>query len=111
MQKLTIYDISELAGVSITTVSRVLNGHGNVSQATREKVESVIKNYKYIPRQEARNFQQKELLAVGLLVEDIRHSYMSELAYAVNQELEKMEIEYDSMQLIRCGRRIYQSDG
>lgn len=92
MQKLTIYDISKLAGVSITTVSRVLNGNDNVSQETRDRVEAVIQEHQYIPKQAARNFSQRDLFAVGLLVDDIRHSYMSELVYAVNQELEKWKL-------------------
>lgn len=92
MQKLTIYDISRLAGVSITTVSRVLNGNTNVNQETREKVESVIKEHHYIPKQAARNFVQRELFAVGLLTDDIRHAYMSEMTYTVNQELEKWKL-------------------
>ncbi len=92
MKELTIYDISKLAGVSITTVSRVLNGSTNVNQKTREKVEAVIQEHQYIPKQAARNFSQRELFAVGLLVDDIRHSYMSELAYAVDRELGKWKL-------------------
>lgn len=91
MQKLTIYDISKLSGVSITTVSRVL-GNTNVNPETRNRVEAVIREHQYIPKQAARNFVQREMFAVGLLVDDIRHTYMSELAYAVNQELEKWKL-------------------
>lgn len=92
MQKLTIYDISKLAGVSITTVSRVLNGSAIVNQETRDKVEAVIREHQYIPKQSARNFYQRDLFAVGLLVDDIRHTYMSEVAYAVIQELGKWKL-------------------
>ncbi|WP_333648223.1 LacI family DNA-binding transcriptional regulator [Lacrimispora sp.] len=92
MQKLTIYDISKLAGVSITTVSRVLNGNDKVNPKTKEQVEAVIREHGYTPRQAARNFVQRDLFAVGLMVDDIRHTYMSELAYAVNQELEKWKL-------------------
>ena len=92
MQKLTIYDISKLSGVSITTVSRVLNGNENVNQETRDRVEAVIREHQYVPRQSSRNFVQRDFFAVGLLVDDIRHTYMSELTYAVNQELEKWKL-------------------
>ena len=92
MQNLTIYDISRLAGVSITTVSRVLNGSARVNPETREKVETIIREYHYIPKQAARNFVQRELFAVGLLTDDIRHAYMSEMIYTVNQELEKWKL-------------------
>ena len=46
---LTIYDISQKAGVSTATVSRVLNGSGNVSPSTQEKVMAIIEKYDYIP--------------------------------------------------------------
>ena len=42
---MTIYDISEKAGVSIATVSRVLNDSGKVSEMTRKKVLDVIQQY------------------------------------------------------------------
>jgi len=89
MSEMTIYDISRLAGVSITTVSRVLNGNGNVNAETRKRVEKTIKQYKYIPKQMARNHPNKDLYAVGLMMDDIRHAYMSELAFVINQELGK----------------------
>lgn len=93
MQKLTIYEISKLAGVSITTVSRVLNGSDKVNTDTKMKVEEVIRRYGYVPKQSARNFTRKDVLAVGLLMDDIRHAYMSELAYAINQELGIWKVE------------------
>lgn len=42
--KMNIYDIARLSGVSIATVSRVVNGSPNVSEKTKEKVLAVIKN-------------------------------------------------------------------
>lgn len=92
MQKLTIYDVSKLAGVSVTTVSRVLNGNKNVNAETREKVEAVIQKNGYIPKQKARNFAQPDLYAVGLMMDDIRHAYMAGLAYAIDQELSKWKV-------------------
>ena len=46
---MTIYDVSEKAGVSIATVSRVLNGSENVSAETRKKVLAVIEACDYTP--------------------------------------------------------------
>lgn len=87
MSKLTIYDISKLAGLSIATVSRVLNGSENVNVETRRKVEQIIKQYHYVPQQSARNFSKKEPSVIGLLFDDIRHVYMSELAYSIVKQL------------------------
>lgn len=86
---LTIYDISMLAGVSISTVSRVLNGNSNVNEDTRRRVEDVIKKYGFVPMQSARNFHKQDLFAVGLMMNDIRNPYMCGLAYTINRELNK----------------------
>ena len=51
---MTSYDISEKAGVSIATVSRVLNGNNNVNDKTRRKVLDVIEQYEYTPNAFAR---------------------------------------------------------
>lgn len=93
MQRLTIYEISRLAGVSITTVSRVLNGSNKVNPETKQRVQDVIQKYGYIPKQTARNFAKRDIFGVGLLMDDIRHSYMSELAYAISQELDVWKVE------------------
>lgn len=92
MEKLTIYDISRLSGVSITTVSRVLNGHSNVNKETRQKVEDIIQKYDYVPQQKARNFGKKSLYAVGLIVENVCHPHASEFAYVIDLELRKRNV-------------------
>ena len=50
----TIYDIARLSGVSIATISRVVNGNPSVSDKTREKVLAVMKEYDYTPNPFAR---------------------------------------------------------
>ena len=52
--KMNIYDIARLSGVSIATVSRVVNGSPNVSEKTKEKVLAVIKKSEYTPNVFAR---------------------------------------------------------
>ena len=52
--QMTIYDISKKAGVSIATVSRVLNGSANVKPKTRKKVMDIIEQYGYKPNAFAR---------------------------------------------------------
>ncbi|MFI3250249.1 MAG: LacI family DNA-binding transcriptional regulator [Eubacteriales bacterium] len=56
--------MSKLSGVSITTVSRVLNGTENVSDETKARVEEVIAKHDYTPRQGSRNFHRKTQFAV-----------------------------------------------
>jgi len=89
---LTIYDISKLSGVSIATVSRVLNGNPNVNEVTRERVNQVITKHGYVPKQSARNFREQELYAVGLLMDDIRNPFMASFAFFISREFNRLKI-------------------
>ena len=69
---MTIYDISKKAGVSIATVSRVLNGSENVRPSTRKKVMDVIDKYDYTPNAFARGMGLHSLKTIGILCADSR---------------------------------------
>lgn len=68
--KTTIDDVAALAGVSIKTVSRVVNGEPNVRQATRQKVDEAIRSLKYVPNQSARNLASHRSRFIGLIYDD-----------------------------------------
>jgi LacI family transcriptional regulator len=70
MAKATINDVAELAGVSIKTVSRVVNNEPNVRDSTREKVEAAIQRLKYQPNMSARNLASQRSHLIGLLYDD-----------------------------------------
>ena len=67
---LNIYDISKQAGVSIATVSRVLNGSPNVKPATRRKVMDIIEQYGYIPNAFARGLGLDTMNSIGIMCAD-----------------------------------------
>ncbi len=67
MAKATIDDVAALAGVSIKTVSRVVNNEPNVRPATREKVESAIAALDYRPNQSARSLAGNRSYLLGLI--------------------------------------------
>ena len=67
---MTIYDISEKAGVSIATVSRVLNGSNNVSEKTKKKVLDVIHQYEYTPNAFARGLGLNTMKTIGIMCAD-----------------------------------------
>ncbi len=64
-------EIAKLAHVSRTTVSRVLNGHANVSEKTRRRVEAVIQEQHYFPDAAARNLVGKQSRVLGLFIIDL----------------------------------------
>jgi len=79
----TIYDVASKAGVSITTVSRVLNGSGRVSQKTRERVEQVMQELNYIPSPSARSLNLGISRIIALVVPDISNPFYAEVARGV----------------------------
>lgn len=91
MEKMTIYDIAKEAGVSITTVSRVLNGKGNMlKKETREKVEAVLEKNNYMPNLAARGLASKTMKTIGILTVDIRDDHHARSAYTIEQEFSKL---------------------
>ena len=84
---MNIYDVSEKAGVSIATVSRVLNGSNNVSEKTKKKVLDVINQYEYTPNAFARGLGLNTMKTIGILCADSSDLYMAKAIYFVEQLL------------------------
>ncbi len=85
---MTIYDISKKAGVSIATVSRVLNGSDSVRPATRKKVMDVIEQYDYTPNAFARGLGLHTLNTIGILCADSSDLFLAKAVYYLEQELQ-----------------------
>ncbi|MCL1630641.1 catabolite control protein A [Sporolactobacillus sp. CPB3-1] len=79
----TIYDVAREAGVSMATVSRVVNGNPNVKPTTRKKVSEAIKRLGYRPNAVARGLASKKTTTVGVIIPDISSVYFSELARGI----------------------------
>ncbi|QBD76737.1 LacI family transcriptional regulator [Ktedonosporobacter rubrisoli] len=62
----TIHDVAKAAGVSITTVSRALNGHSDVGEKTRQRIISIAKELDYQPNAAARNLRTKRTDSIAL---------------------------------------------
>lgn len=84
---MTIYDISEKAGVSIATVSRVLNGSSNVSEKTKKKVLDVINQYEYTPNAFARGLGLNTMRTIGVMCADSSDLYLAKAVYHIEQKL------------------------
>ncbi len=91
---MNIYDISEKAGVSIATVSRVLNGNTNVSEKTRKKVLDVMERYGYTPNAFARGLGLNTMKTIGLLCTDSSNVFQAKAISYIEQQLH--EAGYDS---------------
>lgn len=79
----TIRDVAKLAGVSVATVSRVLNESGYVSKSSQEKVNQAVKKLDYYPNEVARSLFQKKSNFIGLLLPDITNPFFPAVAKGV----------------------------
>lgn len=66
-KKATIYDVASLAGVSISTVSRVLNSPNHVASASRKKIVEAMIELNFVPKAEARARARKDFKRIGVL--------------------------------------------
>ncbi len=76
----TLHDVARLAGVSIKTVSNVVNGYRHVTPATREKVLAAIDQVGYRPNLTARTLRRGRSGVIGLAVPELSLSYFAQLA-------------------------------
>ncbi len=98
---MNIYDISEKAGVSIATVSRVLNNSPHVSEKTREKVLAVINDCDYVPNAFARGLGLNTMKTIGLLCPDAADPYLANALSILEKSFRKHH--YDC--LLSCTER------
>lgn len=82
---ITINDVAKEAGVSISTVSRVLNGNYPVKKETREKVEVAIKKLNFQPNPIARSLVSKKTMSIGVVVPSITNMYFTEVIEGIER--------------------------
>lgn len=79
----TIYDVAREAGVSMATVSRVVNNNPNVKPQTRKKVFEAIERLGYRPNAVARGLASKKTTTVGVVIPDISNEIFAEVARGI----------------------------
>lgn len=81
----TIIDVAEHAGVSVATVSRMMNNPDVVSEKTKKKIHKTMQELHYQPNAMARALQQKKSNIIGLVLPLINYAFFSELTDAVEE--------------------------
>lgn len=85
---MTIKDIARLAGVSVSTVSRVLNDHPDVSDTAKEKVLAVVNEYNYIPNTSARELGKSSSDNIGVVVRGMSNPFYTKIITAIGNKIE-----------------------
>ncbi|MGP9016952.1 LacI family DNA-binding transcriptional regulator [Streptomyces sp. BR1] len=85
-----IKDVAAEAGVSVATVSRVLNSHPSVSPEARSRVLAAVDALGYRPNAVARSLRTDQTRTLGLVISDVLNPYFTELARSVEQEAREL---------------------
>ncbi len=75
----TLKDVAERAGVTVTTVSRILNNRGYIAEATRKKVKRAMQELDYHPNEVARSLSKKKTRVFGIIVPSLVHPFFCEV--------------------------------
>ncbi len=89
----TIRDVAKTAGVSVSTVSRVLNGKIDVAKETKTHVLEVIEDLGYSTNLAARSMRSQKKNLIGLIMPDIAYPYAIEIMKGVNQAIAESEFD------------------
>jgi DNA-binding LacI/PurR family transcriptional regulator len=116
----TLHDVARIAGVSIKTVSNVVNDYPHVSAATRDRVLSAIAELDYRPNLSARGLRSGKTGVIGLAIPELRQVYFAELADSIIRAAAryKLDVVIDQTSSIResevavlSGKRLRLTDG
>ena len=77
--RVTIYEVAKAAGVSLATVSRVINKQANVTQETKERVEETIKRLGYRPNALAQGLATSRTTNIGIVVPNTNYVHIANL--------------------------------
>ena len=87
--RITIHDVAAKAGVAISSVSRVISGHRDVSAKMRAKVEAAVAELGYEPDHLAQSLRKGATMTIGFLIRDITNPLFSIVAQSAEYELRK----------------------
>ncbi|MDO4345032.1 MAG: LacI family DNA-binding transcriptional regulator [Eubacteriales bacterium] len=96
-EEMSVKKIAEMAGVSVATVSRVINQNGRFSKETEERVRKIIEETHYIPNHFAKGLRTNRSNTIGIIVPDITNEYFSKLIRVIQMTLFK-----DGYQTVIC---------
>lgn len=85
MNMTNIQRVAQLAGVSVATVSRMINNTGNVTSKTRKKVERAIADLDYVPNMLARNFRTSKSKSILVLLTSISNMFYMEIVHGISE--------------------------
>src|SRR5690625_303763 len=88
--KVTMKDIAKEAGVSVATVSHVINNTKNITEVKKKKILEIIDKYNYVPNSTAKNLRRKSTKTAALVVSSSTDSFVNEMIFGVEKKAREM---------------------
>ena len=88
--KLTMKDIAKEAGVSVATVSHVINGTKNITDEKKNNILKIIEKYNYVPNSTAKNLRRRSTKTAALVVSSSTDSFVNEMIFGVEKRAREM---------------------
>ena len=82
-KKVTIREVARLAGVSVSTVGRVIGNYGYVSEEKRSKVEQAVEQLSYLPNAVAQSLRSSNMKTIGIMLGDIKNLFFSRMLSSI----------------------------
>ncbi|MGL6106683.1 LacI family DNA-binding transcriptional regulator [Romboutsia sp.] len=91
MKAITIKDIAKKCGVGVSTVSRAINNHPEISEETRKMIMEVIKENKFIPNNSARNLKLTDTKTIAVLIKGINNPFFQSMIRVFEEEIQNQK--------------------
>ena len=101
-KKNKIKEIAKACNVSVATVSNIINHKGSVGDATRERVEQVIREMNYTPNYVAKNLKTKNTRSIGVIAEDMTVFALPDIIDGITEYCEE-----EDYQILLVNLRLY----
>ena len=88
MKTITIKDIAKKCGVGVSTVSRAINNHPDISDETREKILQVIKENNFVPNSTARSLKCTQTETIAVLIKGIDNPFFQKMIKVFEEEIQ-----------------------
>lgn len=86
---MTIKDIARISGFGVSTVSRALNGHPDISNETKRKIEEVVKTHNFVPNSNAKSLKQTSSDNILIIINGTQNMFFNQVVERIQHELDK----------------------
>lgn len=94
MASITIIDIAKMCGVGVTTVSRAINNHPDISEETKAMIMQVIKENHYVPNNSARNLKRSASKTIAVLIKGITNPFFNRMIQVFEKEIQRKKYSF-----------------